>query len=212
MTLIEVLVALSVLSLLSAGMITTFRVAQRTYDRVSKVDRTYWDVVVAQRFMRDTLESAYPFESDAADPVPALEGTEERLVVTAPGRLAENATGFRRVSFFTQPRADGLEDLVVSSEPDRNGRVAHRAGASPVTETLIPQVKSVEWAYLDPSQDATWRNRWADRRAPPLVRLKVTFPPGDSRRWPDLIVSPRITDDANCRFDAVAQVCRQPQS
>jgi hypothetical protein len=36
----------------------------------------------------------------------------------------------------------------------------------------------------------------------------MTFAANDPRTWPDLVMSPRITDDANCEFDVVAQRCR----
>jgi len=213
MTLIEVLVALSVLSLLAVGMVATFRIGHRTYDRVLKADRTYWDVLVAQRFLRDALESAYPFEPGAGTSrARGLDGTAERLQLTAPGRLADSATGFRRLSFVLVRRMDGLEDLVTHSQLDRNGASdSETAAAAAGAEVLVSGVKTIEWGYFD-AQGSVWRSTWSARRPPSLVRLRVEFPPGDSRRWPNLIVAPRITDDANCSFDVVAQACREPQS
>jgi general secretion pathway protein J len=213
MTLIEVLVALAVLSLLSAGMIASFRIGHRTYDRILKADRTYWDVVVAQRFLRTVLESTYPFETGTGNTRTAgLEGTADHIELTAPGSQASDATGFRRFSFVLVRRGDGYEDLVSTSQLDRNGTA--RAGVEPrepSAEVLISRVKGIEWDYLDPSS-STWRSSWSERRPPSLVRLRVEFPPGDSRRWPELIVAPRVTDDANCSFDVVAQACREAQS
>jgi general secretion pathway protein J len=215
MTLVEVLVALALLSLLSAGLVASFRVGHRTYDRLVEVDRAHWDVAVAQRFLRDTLESAYPFEPDAGagSRVAGLEGSPQRLVVTAPGSLSDQATGLRRFSFFLQPRADGYEDLVAVSELDRNGRAASTAESKArAPETVVARVESVEWSFLERAEEGAWQSNWDAQRLPTLVRLKVVFPAGDSRRWPDLIVAPRITDDANCAFDVVSQACRQSQT
>ena len=214
MTLMEVMVALAVLSLLSAGMVAAFRVGHRTYDRLVQADRSYWDVVVAQRFLRDTLEAAYPFEpgGSSAAAGAGLDGSAERLSVTAPGSLADNATGFRRFSFSLMRRADGFDDLVATSSLDRNGSAASDLSQTPDAETIIARVKGVEWGYLDTGKGTVWQSSWAERRPPSLVRLRVFFPKGDARRWPDLIVAPRITDDANCQFDVVAQACRESQS
>ena len=56
-----------------------------------------------------------------------------------------------------------------------------------------------------------WHETWIDRPAPPaLVRIRVKFPAGDRRVWPELIVAPRISTDANCVFDVVSQMCRMP--
>lgn len=212
MTLIEVLVALTLLSLLSAGMITVFRLGHRTYDRVLKVDRSYWDVVVAQRFLRSALESAYPFEPGDAHAT-GLEGTAERLELTAPGSQADRSTGFRRFSFTLVRRSDGFADLVATSQLDRNGAdVAGGDASMPNGEVLVSRVKGIEWSYLDATKESGWQPGWAECRPPSLVRLHVEFPAGDSRRWPDLVVAPRITDDANCTFDVVSQACREAQS
>jgi general secretion pathway protein J len=212
MTLIEVLVSLAALSLLAAGTIVSFRVAHRTYERVDRLERSYWDVTVAQRFLRDTLESAYPFEPGPVGAATGLAGTTGRLDVTAFGKLASSTTGHRRYSIFVKPRADGYGDVVASSALDRNGILADAQGPLPLEETLIPRVRAVEWAYYGGTQDDAWHGTWSAQRLPLLVRFKVEFPPGDTRRWPDFVVSPRITDDANCSFDVVAQSCRRPQS
>jgi general secretion pathway protein J len=201
MTLVEVLVALSLLAMLSAGLVSSFRVGQRTYAGVVQMDHMYWDVVVTQRFLREALEGAYPFEPDAQHRNHGLEGTADTLSVTAPMSLADGSAGYRRYSFSFLSH-----DLVGVSEVDRNGGTASGNAA---TETLIPRVEKVEWSYFSSTDDIGWRSDWTQRRPPALVRLRVTFPPGDRRRWPDLVVAPRITDDANCEFDVVAQACRE---
>jgi general secretion pathway protein J len=215
MTLIEVLVSLAALSLLAVGMIAAFRIAHRTYERVNRVERAYWDVAVAQRFLRDTLESAYPFEPPVSAGVATtgLAGTSDRIDVTSVGRLASSSTGHRRYSVFVKRREDGYGDVVATSVLDRNGAPAATAPMPPSSEeTLIARVQDVEWAYLGGAGDDIWHGTWSSQRLPALVRLRVQFPAGDSRRWPDLIVAPRVTDDANCSFDVVSQACRQPQS
>ena len=69
----------------------------------------------------------------------------------------------------------------------------------------------MKWAYMGGDQDtqSAWLNQWRGRAALPLlVRLQISFASGDPRSWPDLVMSPRITDDANCAFDVIAQRCR----
>lgn len=211
MTLTEALVSLALLSMLSAGMFGTFRVVQRAYGKIAEADRSHWDVAVSQRFVRNIVEGAYPFEQDSGSVVRAvgLEGAEDRLSVTAPGTLAANSSGFRRYALFVAPRADGTADLMVTSQLDRNGASTEARGSSP--EILIARVQKVKWSYFD-SADGVWKSRWGHQFLPASVKLRVEFPAGDSRHWPELIVSPRIDDDANCSFDAVSQSCRQARS
>ncbi|MEJ1962976.1 MAG: prepilin-type N-terminal cleavage/methylation domain-containing protein [Gammaproteobacteria bacterium] len=210
MTLIEVLVALTVLSLLSAGMIGAFRLGQRTFDRVTRIDRAHDDVGLVQQFLRTTLESAYPFEPEAGKRAEAtgLEGTSTRLLVTAPGNSAGTDSGNRRFIIDVMRERDGSESLTLTSALDRNGARDIDARHAR-TEVLIPRIESVEWSYLDAAEGNNWSAHWSERHPPALVRLRVQFPAGDLRRWPDFVVAPRVTDDANCVFDVIAQGCRE---
>jgi general secretion pathway protein J len=209
MTLVEVLVALVLLSMLSVGLISSFRIGQRSYAGVLSLDRSHREVVSTQRFLRQALESAYPFEPDAQHRGHGLEGSVDRLSLTAPMGLAQGSAGYRRYSFsLVHRRAGPLSDLVGTAEVDRNGG-ALAEGLPVFTETLIPDIQGVEWSYFSSLDGIGWRSDWAERRPPALVRLRVIFPPRDPRRWPELIVAPRITEDANCDFDVIAQACRE---
>ncbi len=205
MTLIEALVALALLSLLSAGLISSFQLGQLTYRQVVRFDRSNADIAITHRFVRRVLESAYPFEpeQEARDRA-GLQGTAESLEVTAPASLADGGTGNRRYELRVESTG-GTKNLVVSSRLDRNGV----SGPTSVpSEVLLANVESVEWAYAE--RPSEWLNEWVSRRPPSLVRLQVKFPDGDPRQWPDLLVTPRITDDSNCQFDVVSQSCREP--
>ena len=64
-------------------------------------------------------------------------------------------------------------------------------------------VEDLELSYYGaPSRDipAAWYEQWLEASVmPELVRVHVSFPPGDARTWPDLIVRP-ITDAASAIF------------
>ncbi len=225
MTLIEALVALVLLGLLSVGVLSSFRLAHHSYQQLGRLDRADWDVVIAQHFLRGVLESAHPFEtrSGTASMHYGLEGTRERLLVTAPMPLASGAQGHDRYELALAPRQDGLRDWVIRSAVDRNGdnRTAVGSGGdqrSVREEVLLERVAEVRWTYLEPtsaspglpSPPASWRDEWVgNARLPALVRVQIQFPVGDPRVWPDLVAAPQITDGATCDFDVVAQTCRE---
>jgi hypothetical protein len=113
--------------------------------------------------------------------------------------------------YEVEPRrnAKGGTDVVVRwrADPIADSRSVDSAAE----EVLIENVVAMRWAYLGGEHDAepAWLDAWRGRAAlPRLVRLQVSFASGDPRTWPDLVMSPRITDDANCAFDVVAQRCR----
>jgi general secretion pathway protein J len=233
MTLIEVLVALLLLSLLSVGMMSSFRLARHSYEQLVRVDGSRWDVVVAQRFLRGVLETAYPFDAPLGATAGhyGLEGTRERLSVTAPMPLASGSKGHYRYELVLAPRADGLHDWIVRSRIDRNGQIDSNTEStgemgsavlvdkkSVREEVLLARVASVQWDYLEPPAlqgsslvpPPLWRADWVGKtRLPALVRVRVQFSAGDPRLWPDLVAAPRLTASATCDFDVVRQACRE---
>jgi type II secretory pathway component PulJ len=204
MTLIEVTVAVALLALLSIGLLTSLRFGQRTFEQLNRVDASVADVVAAQRFLRTALESAYPFEAvfGEARTRYGFEGRHDNLELTAPSPQGSGSSGHYRYEIAVATRTDGTKDLVARGAPDRSDRFH-----AELEETLLEAIQTVEWSYR--GSDAQWVSRWTDRRdLPQLVSLRVAFAPEDSRRWPELLIAPRITSDANCAFDVVSQSCR----
>ena len=62
----------------------------------------------------------------------------------------------------------------------------------PAHETeLLRGVASLDIAYWRPSPGGgTWDSAWSAPGLPALVRLRVGFPPGDPRHWPDIVAAP----------------------
>jgi general secretion pathway protein J len=223
MTLVEVMVSLALLALLSVGIVSSFRLGERTYRQLTKGITADRDLATAQSFLRQVLETAYPFRPDPRARVSAfgLEGSETRLAVTAPMPRGAGGSGHYRYEFALETTADDSKNLVVHWSLDRNGTSAPFDGAArdaSHSETLIEGLQTLEWSYLEPARptdafalgEPRWQSTWTQSRKPPsLVRLRVTFPPKDARRWPELLVAPRVTDDANCQFDMVSQACRE---
>ena len=126
--------------------------------------------------------------------------------------------GYYRYLITLRKHPHGLEDLVVRTALDRDGATSplELAGSGgPNYDILISRVKGVRWSYLAPpsgsapdSSQPTWVDAWHRDKLPLLVRLRVTFSRKDARVWPEFLAHPRITDDAQCQFDAIAQVCR----
>lgn len=222
MTLIEVMVALAVVSLLSIGIVSSFRLAERTYTRVTRMDADDHEIMTAQRFLRTIIASAYPFQPSegAGQREPALEGATDRLVLSAPIPQAMGSAGLYRYELSVKSGSSGAGSLVVRWDLDRNGASPgpRAAGAPSIREeVLLRGVRSIEWAYLEQLPPGSafgldgrqWVSSWpGSARIPLAVRLRVSFAQGDSRHWPELVVVPRVTDDANCQFDSVAQACR----
>src|SRR5262249_7311784 len=179
MTLIEVMVALALLSLLSVGMVTAFRVGEHAYRQLREADAAEQEVLMAQRFLRGILQSPYPFHPAASEPAKfGIQGDAEDLELTAPMSYALGHAGHCRYWIEVERTASGARNLIVRWALDRHG-----ASIATERETLIAGIEGLEWSYRG---SAAWTHTWTGTRAlPSLVRLHVEFPAGDSRHWPD---------------------------
>ncbi len=219
MTLIEVLTALAIFSLLASALLLAFRLANHTYRSLVRLNQGSWEVVVAQRFLRRVLESAYPFQQSPGTAAHGIDGMGSSLAVTGPMPAAAGLAGFYRYVFLLQKRADGLDNLVVEMALDRDGAsvpLSVDGSAGEPKEILLERIQAASWSYLAPKTDGldismqpTWVDGWHRPTPPVLIRLRVTFPPRDPRVWPEFLVHPRITDDAECQFDAIVQLCHR---
>lgn len=62
---------------------------------------------------------------------------------------------------------------------------------------LIDRIILAEFGFFGAADQDTqprWRDRWQDAsKLPLLVRVHITFPPDDRRKWPELVIAPAIT-------------------
>jgi len=215
-TLIEMLVALLLISLISVAMVQAFRYSQRSLLQAKRIDADVRSVAVAQRFLRRVLEEAYPFEPEAGVQSRGLQAEGGVLAFSAPAPAADGSIGLLRYTLrLEKAGADERQDLTVSWRLDRNGGAGTAGALTPRSEVILAGVKLLEITFLehvdprDPGATPEWRNSWTGhQRLPALVRIHLEFDAADRRRWPDLVVAPRVTDDANCFFDVVSQDCR----
>lgn len=219
-TLVEMLVALTLTATMSVAIVEALRFGQRSYEKVARAERVSRDIVNAQRFLRRSIEAAYPQQRSrgSSGSGPAFEGEETQLEFVAPAPVASKGYGLNRyrISLASQDRDSRLHDVVVRWHPDTESR-AEGDGSS---EILLSNVKSIKWEYLERRQTfaataggaAHWHAQWRARSdLPAAVRLNVEFADRGAQRWPELIVMLRVTNDSSCVFDVVAQTCRTVQ-
>lgn len=204
-TLIEMTVALALLGFIALLVFESLRFGQRSYESATRAGATAWQVFASQRLIRNLIETSYPQHPEAAGVSQefGLEGEGQRIALTAAAPLAVGGAGLYRYEIALRPRAGGGNDLVIRWHAQLAGRAEQES--LDVEEVLLERVAGLLLAYENGSG---WSERWIEPALPRLVRVQVTFSSGDSRRWPDLIVAPRITDNANCVFDMIARRCR----
>jgi general secretion pathway protein J len=190
-TLVELLVGLTLMALISIILFGGLRFGMRAWEtggeRVERAAR----IELVQNLLRRQLGQARLPPSSAGKPIVAFAGQSDHVTFIAPPPKQGEADddfvfGLARSDSDQRSHLDLTWTLLRplgSTEPARNPETAAR---------LIENIATIDLAYYgapDPQRPAQWWNEWDGADGLPiLVRLRMTFPKGDSRRWPDLII------------------------
>jgi general secretion pathway protein J len=184
-TLLEMLVALMVLGLLMVGLTQGTKFGLQAFARqTGGLDATY-ELDAVDRAMRGLIEQMDP--GAGAEGGGILGGPHELRFTTelpaaaaalptrrADVALAVDAAHRLVLSWVTNPHAAWL------GEPRR-----------PEETVLLAGVQSIAIAYLPQGAPSDgWVASWRRPTPPRLVRLRIEFPPGDARHWPDIVAAP----------------------
>jgi general secretion pathway protein J len=209
-TLVEALVAITLLSLLSIALTGSLRFGIDAWARGSAHSDQLSRTLAVQGLLRDIVGQAYPYflSSDPTRPYVDFDGKIDSLALLAPAPIALGVTGRSRFR-LSVARREGLSDLIMTSQPEL---AAADAPATVQQKTLLTSTAVIEFAYFGTLRSETgprWHDRWTEQAAmPQLLRIQVRFTEGDSRTWPDLVIAPRITADVGCVYDQLTQQCR----
>ena len=214
-TLVELLVALSLLSLITVGLFASLRFGVFAWGRGMAHVEGSEHIAFAQNFLRRSIGDAYPmFVSDGPPRGKvAFEGTSTSLKFLGPSPMASGAAGRSWFTLALAQRA-GDHDFVVDAIAELTD--PQTAGTQD-KKTLVANVHQLTFAYYGRARSGQartaaapqWHDRWMEERTlPELVRIRIDFPPGDRRIWPALLVRARIMADVGCVYEALTKSCR----
>jgi general secretion pathway protein J len=204
LTLLELLVAIGLLGLLFVVLQGGFALGHRVWERAGNRLAARIDTVTAtQTLLRERIARANPAYIRSTGGRVTFEGYRDRLVFDAPPPDAMGPGTYLRYTLAVSP--DG--ELELSWKPDTMAAptvAGERIG-------LLAGVAGLDLAYFGRgAEDAQgrWSDVWRNRpRAPEVVRVRVLFAPGDGRVWPDLMIAPRATVDAQCVWSPTLRAC-----
>ncbi len=203
-TLLELLVATTLLAFLSVALVAGMRFGSNLWNKTESGSIETINVRTAQTGLAALLDRLYPrFIVDGDKAYVDFDGGADRLDFLS----AADARAGRllRVSLRTVRDGSAL-DLQYSEVPElaRDGRGAK-------TGMLARGLSAVAIDYFgstDGTAPAAWRSDWRDEKRPPaLVRIRAAFAKG-SVRWPEMVLKPRIAADASCQFDPLTKFCQ----
>jgi len=208
-TLIEVLVALALMSLIGTILIESLQVGGHTWRQVMREAANTDEVARAQGFLRERLATIYPARpaQDIASSSESFIGESDALEFSS-AFSGHSAQGLVRYWVGLSRSAPANVEIRYSSERTLLTRSQVSDWSS---EPLLAHVRGLSIQFWESSADSTgqWVSHWADNtKLPRLIRIEVHFAENDARRWPPLYIEPRIDARSNCVFDVVSRRCR----
>lgn len=192
-TLVELLVAFSLLGLIALMSLGSLQFGARVWDRTSDRNEVDMRVRAVQQVLRQQLSQAA--DDVSQDPQARTRETQAPMIGTSDS-----------VTFTAPlPAARDMGDLVLQSlrmagegatrrlelhwqEPTMTGT------RSTNSTTLLPDVAGVIFSYLGKAEgrnEVRWRDRWREKRFPRLIRVQITFDQSAQSSWPTLFIAPR---------------------
>lgn len=201
-TLLELLVAVTLLGMLMAALFGGLRLGARVWETADERLDASMRTQVVQDFVRQRLTEMLPLETippelaEEAVYEPAFVGTVEAVRFATP--LPENLGSgiyLMELALAEGGNVDGTGNLVLRwrpLEPDSPGALE----IVPEERVLIENIEGFELSYfgaVDTAQPPGWWQAWEGyAELPRLIRLRLGFPENDPRAWPELIVRPMI--------------------
>jgi general secretion pathway protein J len=202
-SLVELLVVLALIGFIAVAIAGGVRFGSRAWEKSGADVDTIERMNGAQNLLRALLQRIIPRDIDPNAPgdESLFAGARDTLAFTAASPSAFNANGLARFE-LSVTRAGNVQSLELSWQS---------ANAAPTHQILVTGARDIAFSYAvkDKSGGLSWTDSWSGQSgAPALVMIRATYPDGAGRRWPELIVRPRISRDATCVYDPVSFSCR----
>ena len=184
-TLIEMVVALAVLSLILLATVTSLRTLGATQVSLERITLRNDEIRSVSAFLRDALETAV-IGSDSGGlalgggirDLTIFETSPNSLVWSTAMRFGESSGG----SYVVRVAREGQEIVLRWQQADDGGRLT--AWNKVPARTLVSDVQAFDVAYRR-RPGGEWISRWDDRGAPRWVRLEIR---ASERYWPEIVM------------------------
>jgi general secretion pathway protein J len=208
-TLMELLIAITLLSLVSVGMLMALRIGLNTYSKAQSHLMDNRRVAGAQRILQDQLEGMIPVVTacGGSSRMPFFQGQPESMRLITRYSLQEAWRGQAQIlELFLIPGAKGGVRLVVNEIPYYLPTQAARfcggpqASASPTSFVLADRLAFCRFSYLDqpddPNAKPVWRPQMEGRKWPLAVRIEMRPMEPDFSRLQPLTVTAPLSGDS----------------
>lgn len=172
-TLLEMLIAMSLMALLTVGLTSGIQFGARVWDRAgdgrAEIQDQQTAYVLLRRVLTQMVSQSLSQEATARTVTFAGGAERMRMIGTAPARAAR--PGMYLIEIALEDAGAGRQDLVLRWQPS-----VHDALTAPMTEadrrTLLSGLEGARFSYFG-NREEGWVARWGGRvDLPQLVRLR----------------------------------------
>ncbi|MEO8133169.1 MAG: prepilin-type N-terminal cleavage/methylation domain-containing protein [Betaproteobacteria bacterium] len=196
-TLLETLVALTLLAMILAVLTGSIRFAGQSRDAVATKLDGIDNMRIAQDFLRQTITQAHPKRWLKVVGRPfVFRGERDELALAAPLTARVGVGGLFLLKFSlvdSGEKGQGKKLVMARVFPEPTAQEMPDFSTAETT-VLAENLSELEIAYLgrdDETADPTWRDDWKEgARMPEAVRLRIRTDKGAA--WPELIVPLRV--------------------
>ena len=183
-TLLEIVVALVVLGILLVTLSRGMQFGIAAFDRQDRMVVTGGRLEAVDRTLRRLITEADPGTSNDGR---TLVGAAHALAMRAPLPTAATVDPGQEGEDLANLRLS-VENgaLVLTTVPYRHV-IPTGPQPEPHRTVLLDGIETIDLSYWS---EGAWHTQWQDDGLPGLVRIRLVFPEGDSRRWPDIVVAP----------------------
>ncbi|MGI9510545.1 MAG: prepilin-type N-terminal cleavage/methylation domain-containing protein [Geminicoccaceae bacterium] len=192
-TLLELLVAMTLLGLLMTALFGGLRLGTRVWEVSDRVLGDESQALVVRRFLHGRLEQAFPARVLQAGNNPIVfagNRTTLRFASTMPDSLGFGPF-ILELALMDGPTQESAKDLAL------RWREVGADDKDPDERVLVSGLSAITFAYFGTKDDVSslpsWHSTWEDQEMlPDLIRLDVRSNRGAVAAWPPLIVSPKV--------------------
>ena len=211
-TLIELVVAMTILGTMMLLLYSGLSFALRSWDAGDAVGRASADRRIGENFVRRELSELFPMRwKDGVKLRFAFEGTAQtlRFVSSRPAGATIGGLSLVGLEVAGDARRGDRSLVMRRAMPDDNGD-----SFSPLDEAkptvMIDRVDAIEFSYFGAENDFAdpkWQDDWPySARVPQMVRLRVKRLDGSV--LPEMVVRVMLGEEAGCLENSFQRLCR----
>lgn len=200
-TLVELLVAMTLFSLIVSVTYAGLRMASRSWEAGEKRTSVASDMRLLQSFLRRYLSRTYPLlEFDEGHWRLHFQGAGDQLSFVAENPSHLGLGGLYEITLAVKGADGGRRVIMVrrllNSDYSGQAPVAGMGKDTHEETVLAAGLQEAKFSYFgrdQPTESPFWSDHWVERQAlPELIRMRVTTSDGEA--WPALVVRPRIDE------------------